>query len=77
MCCLQSTLRTKTGCLTRRAASQKKKKFSQGSDVQLKVRNKKGNPVLDIKSIPMSEVGTLPLALMEHVPPGSGQRRPE
>ncbi|HEX8702117.1 MAG TPA: hypothetical protein VF815_25020 [Myxococcaceae bacterium] len=44
--------------------------FSQGSDVQLKVRNKKGNSVLTIEDIPMAEVGTLLLALMDHVPPG-------
>jgi len=49
--------------------------FSQGSDVELKVRNEKGNSVLDIKSVPMAEVGTLLLALMDHVPPGSQLRR--
>jgi len=54
-----------------------KGQFSQGSDVQLKVRNEKGNSVLDIKSVPMAEVGTLILALMDHVPPGSQLRRKE
>jgi hypothetical protein len=50
--------------------------FSQGSDVQFKVRNEKGISVVDIKSIPMAEMGTLILALMNHVP-GNGPRREE
>jgi hypothetical protein len=49
--------------------------FSQGSDVQLKVRNEKGNSVVDIKSVPIAEMGTLILSLMDHVPPSSGPRR--
>jgi len=52
-----------------------KGQFSQGSDVKLKVRNEKGNSVLDIKSIPMAEMETLILALMDHLPPGSPLRR--
>jgi hypothetical protein len=51
--------------------------FSQGSDVQLEVRNRKGNSVLDIKSIPLTEVGALLLALMDHVPPSSEPRQEE
>jgi hypothetical protein len=51
--------------------------FSQASDVQVLVRNEKGSSVLDIKSIPIAEVGTLFLALMDHVPPGSELRRAE
>jgi hypothetical protein len=31
----------------------------------------------DFKSIPVAEVGTLILALMDHVPPGSPLRRAE
>jgi hypothetical protein len=51
--------------------------FTQGSNVQVLVRNEKGNSVLDFKSIPVAEVGTLLLALMDHVPLGSGPRRAE
>jgi hypothetical protein len=49
--------------------------FSQGSNVQLKVRNEKGSSVVDIKSIPLAEMGALILALLDHVPPGSQPRR--
>jgi hypothetical protein len=49
--------------------------FSLGSDVRLKVRNQQGNSMLDIKSIPLAEVGTLILALMDHVPPSSQLRQ--
>jgi hypothetical protein len=51
-----------------------KGQFTQGSDVQLKVRNAKGNSVLDIKNIPIAEVATLILTLMDHLPPGSELR---
>jgi hypothetical protein len=54
-----------------------KGQFPQGSNVQVLVRNEKGNSVLDFKSIPVAEVGTLLLALMDHVPPGSELRRAE
>ncbi len=52
-----------------------KGQFPQGSNVQVLVRNEKGHSVLDFKSIPVAEVGTLLLALMDHVPPGSELRR--
>jgi hypothetical protein len=51
-----------------------KGQFTQGSNVQVLVRNEKGNSVLDFKSVPVAEVGTLLLALMDHVPPGSELR---
>jgi len=54
-----------------------KGQFSQGSVVQVLVRNEKGSSVLDFKSIPVAEVGTLIMALMDHVPPGSELRRVE
>ncbi|HLL03308.1 MAG TPA: hypothetical protein VK539_22185 [Myxococcaceae bacterium] len=54
-----------------------KGQFPQGSNVQVQVRNEKGNSVLDFKSIPVAQVGTLILALMDHVPPGSELRRTE
>jgi hypothetical protein len=54
-----------------------KGQFPQGSNVQVQVRNEKGNSVLDFKSIPVAEVGTLILALMDHVPPGSPLRQAE
>jgi hypothetical protein len=54
-----------------------KGQFSQGSDVQLKVRNKKGNSVVTIQDIPIAEFGTLVQALMDHLPPGSQPRREE
>jgi hypothetical protein len=43
----------------------------------LQVRNKKGTSVIDIQNIPIAEMGTLLLGLMEHVPPGSELRRAE
>ncbi|HEX8700715.1 MAG TPA: hypothetical protein VF815_17825 [Myxococcaceae bacterium] len=49
--------------------------FSQGSDVQLKVRNKKGNSVVDIQNIPLAEFDTLILTLVDYLPPGSQPRR--
>ena len=54
-----------------------KGQFTQGSNVQLQVRNEKGNSVLDFKSVPIEEVGTLILALMDHVPPSGGLRGAE
>lgn len=51
--------------------------FPQGSNVQVLVRNEKGNSVLDFKSIPVAQVGTLILALMDHVPPSGDPRRAE
>jgi hypothetical protein len=54
-----------------------KGQFPQGSNVQVLVRNEKGSSVLDIKSIPLAEVGTMILALMDHLPPGSELRRGE
>ncbi len=54
-----------------------KGQFTQGSNVQVLVRNEKGSSVLDFKSVPVGEVGTLLLALMDHVPPGSELRRGE
>jgi len=45
--------------------------------VPVLVRNEKGSSVLDFKSVPVAEVGTLILALMDHVPPGSEPRRVE
>jgi len=51
--------------------------FPQGSNVQVQVRNEKGSSVLDFKSIPVARVGTLILALMDHVPPASELRRAE
>jgi hypothetical protein len=49
--------------------------FPQGSHVQVLVRNEKGSSVVDFKSVPVGEVGTLILALMDHVPPGRELRR--
>jgi hypothetical protein len=49
--------------------------FPQGSNVQVLVRNEKGSSVLDFKSIPVAEVGTLILALMDHVTPGNEPRK--
>lgn len=54
-----------------------KGQFPQGNNVQVQVRNEKGNSVLDFKSIPIAQVGTLILALMDHVPPGSEPRQAE
>ena len=54
-----------------------KGQFPQGSNVQVQVRNEKGSSVLDFKSIPVAQVGTLILALMDHVPQGSEPRRAE
>ena len=54
-----------------------KGQFTQGSNVQVQVRNEKGNSVLDFMSVPMAEVGALILALMDHLPPGSELRRAE
>jgi hypothetical protein len=54
-----------------------KGQFPQASHVQLVVRNEKGTSVLDFKSVPLAEVGTLILALMDHLPPGSDLRRGE
>ena len=54
-----------------------KGQFTHGSDVQVKVHNKKGNSVFDIQNIPVAEVETLILALMDHLPPGSKLRRTE
>ena len=54
-----------------------KGQFPQGSHVQVLVRNEKGSSVVDFKSVPLAEVGTLILALMDHVPPGSALRRRE
>jgi len=54
-----------------------KGQFTQGSNVQVLVRNEKGSSVLDFKSVPVAEAGTLSLALMDHVPPGSELHRVE
>jgi hypothetical protein len=52
-----------------------KGQFTQGSHVQVVVRNEKGSSVVDFKSVPLAEVATLILALMDHLPPGSELRR--
>ena len=54
-----------------------KGQFTQGSHIQVLVRNEKGSSVVDFKSVPVGEVGTLILALMDHVPAGGELRRAE
>jgi hypothetical protein len=54
-----------------------KDQFSQGSDVLLKVHNRKGNSVVDINNIPIREMSTLLEALMIHVPLDSGPQQGE
>jgi len=39
--------------------------------------NEKGNSVLDFKSVPVAEVATLILALMDYLPAGGELRRAE
>jgi hypothetical protein len=48
--------------------------FTQGSNVLVVVRNEKGSSVVDFKSVPLAQVATLILALMDHLPPGSEPR---